>query len=226
MPTGGGSVASQSECSIVAQRLRLSKDAVFSPRPSYGASQNQDQRTFLQLLRSARGVARVPRKPSPRILTKVECHSSTAICSTGVSFGDALSEPDLLSRIECLNTESASRTALAFEAVAHGDADGVPSNGYLELSATACGFAIRHVDYLSTETHNRPRPTIACVREHSFLHLNTPARTPPIRCRSRFLNHESVSMESIGLITRCTNRCINVRSPAQLRRQGAVSDVS
>ena len=95
-----------------------------------------------------------PENRSPAFWTKVECHSSTAICSTRVSFGDALSEPDLLSRIECLNTESASRTALAFEAVAHGDADGVASNCYLELSATACGFAIRHVDYLSTETRN------------------------------------------------------------------------
>jgi hypothetical protein len=95
-----------------------------------------------------------PENRSPAFWTKVECHSSTAICSTRVSFGDALSEPDLLSRIECLNTESASRAALAFEAVAHGDADGVASNCYLELSATACGFAIRHVDYLSTETHN------------------------------------------------------------------------
>jgi hypothetical protein len=80
--------------------------------------------------------------------TKVECHGSTAICSTRISFGDARSEPDLLSRIECLNTEGASRTALAFEAVAHGDRDGVASNSYLELSATACGVAIRHVDYL------------------------------------------------------------------------------
>jgi len=60
----------------------------------------------------------------------------------------------LLSRIECLNTESASRTALAFEAVAHGDAGGIASHCYLELSATACSFAIRHVDYLSTETRS------------------------------------------------------------------------
>jgi hypothetical protein len=97
---------------------------------------------------------RFPEHRSPAFWTKVECHSSTTICSTHVSFDDAVSEPDLLSRIECLNTESASRTALAFEAVAHGDADGVASNCYLELSATACGLAIWHVDYLSTETHN------------------------------------------------------------------------
>jgi hypothetical protein len=89
-----------------------------------------------------------PENRSPTFWTKVECHSSTAICSTRISFGDARSDPDLLSRIECLNTESASRPALAFEAVAHGDADGVASNCDLELSATACGFAIRHVDYL------------------------------------------------------------------------------
>ena len=93
-----------------------------------------------------------PENRPPAFWTKVECHSSTAICSTRVSFGDALSEPDLLSRIECLNTESASRTALAFEAVTHGNADRVASNCYLELSATACGLAIRHVDYLSTES--------------------------------------------------------------------------
>jgi hypothetical protein len=113
-----------------------------------------------------------PENRSPAFWTKVECHSSTAICSTRVSFGDALSEPDLLSRIECLNTESASRAALAFEAVAHGDADGVASNCYLELSATACGFAIRHVDYLSTETR-------ASVREHSFLYRKTPGESSP-----------------------------------------------
>ena len=86
-----------------------------------------------------------PEDRSPTFWTKVECHSSTAICSTRVSFGDALSEPDLISRIECLNTESASGTPLAFEAVAHGDAHGVASNCDLELPATACGFAIRHV---------------------------------------------------------------------------------
>ena len=33
----------------------------------------------------------------------------------------------------------------------------VASNYYLELSATACGFAIRHVDYLSTDTRNTIR---------------------------------------------------------------------
>jgi hypothetical protein len=72
-----------------------------------------------------------PENRSPAFWSKVECDSSAAISSTQVSFGDALSEPDLLSRIECLNTESAPRTALAFEAVAHGDVDGVASNCYL-----------------------------------------------------------------------------------------------
>lgn len=106
-----------------------------------------------------------PENRPPAFWTKVECHSSTAICSTRVSFGDALSEPDLLSRIECLNTESASRTALAFEAVTHGNADRVASNCYLELSATACGLAIRHVDYLSTETSKtiRAQNTVFCT---------------------------------------------------------------
>lgn len=90
-----------------------------------------------------------PENRSAAFGTEVEFYCSTALCSTRVSFGDALSEPDLLSRIECPNTESASGTALAFEAVAHGDADGVALNCYLELSATACGLAIRRVNYLS-----------------------------------------------------------------------------
>ena len=101
-----------------------------------------------------------PENRSAAFGTEVESHSSTALCSTRVSIGDALSEPDLLSRIERLNTEIASGTALAFEAVAHGDADGVASNCYLELSATACGFAIRHVDYLLTETRNSIRASV------------------------------------------------------------------
>jgi hypothetical protein len=69
-----------------------------------------------------------PKDRSPTFRTKAECYSSTAVGSTRISFGDAPGDPDLLSRIECLNTESASRPALAFEAVAHGDADGAASN--------------------------------------------------------------------------------------------------
>jgi hypothetical protein len=95
-----------------------------------------------------------PEERSPTFRTEVECHYSPAVCSTRISFGDALSEPDLLSQIEGLNTEGAACPALAFEAVAHGDADGVASNCYLELTATACGFTIRHLNYLSTETRN------------------------------------------------------------------------
>jgi hypothetical protein len=56
-----------SNVQFVVWRLRLSKDAVFSPRPRYGVSQNRDRRTSLQLSLSARGVARVPREPFPRI---------------------------------------------------------------------------------------------------------------------------------------------------------------
>jgi hypothetical protein len=112
-----------------------------------------------------------PENRSPTLRTEVECHRSAAVCPTRISFGDALSEPDLRSRIECLNTESASRPALAFEAVTHGDADGVASNRYLELSATACGFAIQHVGYLST------RRIIAFVRARTFLYLKTPEET-------------------------------------------------
>jgi hypothetical protein len=129
-----------------------------------------------------------PENRSPAFWTKVECDTSTAIGSTRILFGDALGEPDLLSRIECLNTESASRTALAFEAVAYGDADGVASNRYLELSATACGFAIRHVDYLSTETHNwRPcESTVFCTSRR-------PARAP-----LKSLQKSSRACENLG----------------------------
>ena len=67
-----------------------------------------------------------PENRSPTIRTEVECHCSIAVGATRVSLDDALSEPDLRSRIERLNTESASRPALAFEAVAHGDTDGSP----------------------------------------------------------------------------------------------------
>jgi hypothetical protein len=130
-----------------------------------------------------------PENRSPTIRTEVECHSSTAVCSTRISFDDALSEPDSRSRIECLNTESASRPALAFEAVAHGDADGVASNRYLELSATACGFAIRHVDYLST------RRTTAFVRARSFLYLKTPEEDG-VRSRRAFLDFPLSSWRS------------------------------
>jgi hypothetical protein len=108
-----------------------------------------------------------PENRSPAFRTEVECHSPTTVRSTRISFGDALSEPDLRSRIERLNTKSASCPALAFEAVAHGDADGVASNRYLELSATACGFAIRHVDDLSTRT-------MGFVLARSFWYLKTP----------------------------------------------------
>ena len=130
-----------------------------------------------------------PENRSSTLRTEVECHSSTAVRSTRILFDDALSEPDLRSGIERLNTESASRPALAFEAVAHGDAGWVASNRYLELSATACGFAIRHVDYLSTGR------TIAFVRARSFLNLKTPEEDG-VRSRRAFLDFPLSSWRS------------------------------
>lgn len=96
-----------------------------------------------------------PENGSPAFWTKIEGHHPPAISPTRITFSAALSEPDLLSRIKCLNTESASRPALAFEAMAHGHADRAASNYESELSATASRFAIRHVNSLSTET-NKP----------------------------------------------------------------------
>jgi len=64
---------------------------------------------------------------------------------------------------------------LAFEAVTHGDADRVASNCYLELSATACGFAIRHVDYLSTDTRNTIR-----ARAQFLVPQDARRKLPPI----------------------------------------------
>jgi hypothetical protein len=91
----------------------------------------------------------LPEDRSPAFRAKAGCHGRTAVSSTRIAFGSSPSGLDLLARIECLNAESASRPALAFEAMAHRDADRFASNLKLELSATACGFAIRHVDHLS-----------------------------------------------------------------------------
>jgi hypothetical protein len=51
---------------------------------------------------------------------------------------------DLLASEPCLNAEQASRSALAFEAMAHRDADRFAVAAEPELSAGASGFTIRH----------------------------------------------------------------------------------
>jgi len=52
---------------FLARWTRLSKGAVFFPKPSNGVPENQGRRTSPQLQRSAQVVARRPRKPFPRI---------------------------------------------------------------------------------------------------------------------------------------------------------------
>jgi hypothetical protein len=76
-------------------------------------------------LRSLRGD---PENRSPAFRTKIECHSPTAIPLTRILLDDALRGLDLLALVKGLDTESASRPSLTFEAVAHGDENGIASN--------------------------------------------------------------------------------------------------
>jgi hypothetical protein len=69
-----------------------------------------------------------PEDRSPAFWTEIECHSSTAVAFTRISLDDALSGLDLLFQVPCLDTESASRPSLTFEAVAHGDASRIASD--------------------------------------------------------------------------------------------------
>jgi hypothetical protein len=73
-----------------------------------------------------------------------EGYAPSAVGLADVLPGGPQNPPDLLARIPGLNAENASRSALACEAVAHGNANGLPMAGDAELSAGAGRFAIRH----------------------------------------------------------------------------------
>ena len=61
----------------------------------------------------------LPENGAPTLRAETKCHDPTAIPLTRISFLSAFDEPDLLSREPCLNSECASRPALAFKAMAH-----------------------------------------------------------------------------------------------------------
>jgi hypothetical protein len=85
-----------------------------------------------------------PENGAPTIWAEMECHDPTAVRLTCIPFVSASNESNLLSREPCLNSECASRPALAFKAMAHGDTNGVALAYEPKLSAAARGFVICH----------------------------------------------------------------------------------
>jgi hypothetical protein len=83
-------------------------------------------------------------------------------------------------------------------AVAHGNADGVASNCYLELSATACGFAIPHVVYLSTETRN----IVPAPRAQVSLAVGYRARASLVDWHAQILENPWSSRDELGVAAR------------------------
>jgi hypothetical protein len=90
---------------------------------------------------------RLPENGAPAFWAEMECHDSTAVRLTRIPFVSALNEPNLLSREPCLNSECASRPALAFKAMAHGDTNGVALAYQPKLSTAARGFVVCHSSY-------------------------------------------------------------------------------
>ena len=86
----------------------------------------------------------LPENGAPTLRAETKCHDPTAIPLTRISFLSAFDEPDLLSREPCLNAECASRSALAFKAMAHGDTNRVALAYEPKLSAAARGFTVCH----------------------------------------------------------------------------------
>ena len=89
-PPSGGDVASQSECSIGCSAIAVVQGCCLFSRPSHGASKIRISRHSYGYCDQL-GACSGPENRSPAFGTKVECHSSTAICSTRVSFDEALS---------------------------------------------------------------------------------------------------------------------------------------
>jgi hypothetical protein len=87
---------------------------------------------------------RLPENGASTLWAEMNCHDSTAVPLTRIPFVSALSEPNPLSREPCLNPECASRPALAFKTVAHGDTHGVALAYEPQLSAAARGLMVRH----------------------------------------------------------------------------------
>ena len=67
----------------------------------------------------------LPEDGAPTLWAEMKCHDPTAVRVPRIPLVSAFNEPNLLSREPCLNSECASRPALAFKAMAHGDTNGV-----------------------------------------------------------------------------------------------------
>jgi hypothetical protein len=86
----------------------------------------------------------LPENGAPTLWAEMKCHDPTAVRLPRIPFVSAFDEPNLLSREPCLNSECASRPALAFKAMAHGYANGVALAYEPKLSAAARGFTVCH----------------------------------------------------------------------------------
>ena len=86
----------------------------------------------------------LPEDGAPTLWAEMKCYDPTAVRLTRIPFVSPFNEPNLLSRESCLNSECASRAALAFKAMAHGDTNGVALAYEPKLSAAARGFTVCH----------------------------------------------------------------------------------
>jgi len=86
----------------------------------------------------------LPENRAPTFRAEMKCHDPTAVPLARIPFVSACNEPDLLLREPCLNSKCASRPALAFKAMAHGDTNGVTLAYEPKLSAAARGFVVCH----------------------------------------------------------------------------------
>jgi hypothetical protein len=86
----------------------------------------------------------LPENGAATLRAEMKCHDPTAVPLTRIPLVGTFNEPNLLSRKPCLNSECASRPALAFKAMAHGDANGVALAYMAKLSAAARGFVVCH----------------------------------------------------------------------------------
>ena len=87
---------------------------------------------------------RLPENGAPALGAEMECHDPAAIRLTRIPFVSACNEPNLIAWEPCLNSECASRPALAFKAMAHGDTNRVALAYEPKLSAAARGFVVCH----------------------------------------------------------------------------------
>ena len=86
----------------------------------------------------------LPKDGATTLRTEMERYDPTAVPLTRIAFVGAGNEPNLISPEPCLNSERASCPALAFEAMAHGDANRVALAHEPKLSAATRGLVVCH----------------------------------------------------------------------------------